>query len=144
MHEHENGWNGHRWWPQNPVLRVILIPLFVIGGIALAIFLAFVCGIVVQALWNWLMPEIFGLKTISFLQAFGILILAKLLFGGWGGRHFRHHDRGPNRFFRRWMKEDFDPRDFRYYRDYWRAEGKDAFKQYVERMKGGDNPPKAV
>ncbi|MCX6310658.1 MAG: hypothetical protein NT084_03385 [Bacteroidetes bacterium] len=39
-------------------------------------------GYVTMQLWNWLMPAVFGLKMISFWQAFGILILAKILFGG--------------------------------------------------------------
>jgi len=47
-------------------------------GITLA--LLFVWG--VQLLWNVLMPEIFGLKIISFWQAFGLLLLSKILFGG--------------------------------------------------------------
>lgn len=47
-------------------------------GIVLA--LLFVWG--VQLLWNVLMPEIFGLKIISFWQSFGLLLLSKILFGG--------------------------------------------------------------
>jgi len=31
-------------------------------------------------LWNWLMPVLFGLKTITFWQAWGLLYLAALLF----------------------------------------------------------------
>lgn len=41
-----------------------------------------VAGFVVMRLWNWLMPEIFGLKIISFAQALGLLILSKILLGG--------------------------------------------------------------
>jgi len=35
-------------------------------------------------LWNWLMPSIFGLKTINFFQAFGLILLAQLLLGTTG------------------------------------------------------------
>ena len=48
-------------------------------------------GLVVMNLWNWLIPTIFGLKVISFTQALGLLVLSKILFGGfrggggWGG-----------------------------------------------------------
>jgi len=52
----------------------------------LAIGFFFALGFVVMYLWNWLMPELFGLKVISYCQAFGLLILAKLLFGGFKGR----------------------------------------------------------
>ena len=31
-------------------------------------------------LWNWLMPALFGLKTISFLQALGLCLLCSILF----------------------------------------------------------------
>jgi hypothetical protein len=55
-------------------------------GIILA--LLFVWG--VQLLWNILMPEIFGLKMISFWQAFGILLLSKILFGGFRFKGRRH------------------------------------------------------
>lgn len=34
-----------------------------------------------QLLWNLLMPEIFGLERITFLQAFGMKILLGLTFG---------------------------------------------------------------
>jgi hypothetical protein len=39
----------------------------------------------VQALWNWLMPSLFGLHVITLWQAVGILILSKILFGGFRG-----------------------------------------------------------
>ena len=55
--------------------------------IALSAFTAFV-----MLLWNWLVPSIFGGPVISFFQAAGLLILSKILFGGWGGwRHKKHY-----------------------------------------------------
>ena len=36
---------------------------------------------VLMLLWNWLLPEIFGLPEISFWQAFGLLLLSKIIFG---------------------------------------------------------------
>lgn len=52
-------------------------------------------GFVVMSLWNWLGPDVFGARTITFWQALGILVLSKLLFGGFRGRpgfggHWRH------------------------------------------------------
>ena len=60
-----------------------------IGIIALALF-----GFVVMSLWNWLMPSLFGLTVISFWQALGLVVLSRILFGGFhshGGRrtHWR-------------------------------------------------------
>lgn len=33
-------------------------------------------------LWNWLIPVIFGLTTITFWQAFGLMVLCSFLFKG--------------------------------------------------------------
>ena len=34
----------------------------------------------VQLLWNWLVPEIFGLPKIGFWQTVGLILLVNLLF----------------------------------------------------------------
>lgn len=65
------------------------IAVFAIGFVVLG-------GFVVMSLWNWLIPSIFGLTTITFAQALGLLVLSKILFGGFrgGGGCFgggRHH-----------------------------------------------------
>jgi hypothetical protein len=39
----------------------------------------------VMSLWNWLMPAIFGSRLITFWQALGLLVLARVLFGRFGG-----------------------------------------------------------
>src|SRR5260370_38385746 len=52
----------------------------------IAVAAAAVLGFVVMSLWNWLAPAVFGLHTISLWQALGILILSKILFGGFRGR----------------------------------------------------------
>ena len=51
-------------------------------------------GFVVMSLWNAVLPAVTGLHTISFLQALGLLVLSRILFGGlrgrgYGGRHWR-------------------------------------------------------
>jgi hypothetical protein len=51
-----------------------------IGVAAITIF-----GFVVRALWNWLMPPVFGLHTLTFWQALGLLVLSWILFGGLRG-----------------------------------------------------------
>ncbi len=42
---------------------------------------------IVKALWNGLMPEIFGLKKITLLQALGLTVLTKILFTAGGHSH---------------------------------------------------------
>ena len=66
---------------RNRVAKVIAIALF-----AVPLFLA-LFGYVVMLLWNWLMPALFGWHPIGFWQALGILVLSKILFGGFHGRH---------------------------------------------------------
>ena len=40
-----------------------------------------------QYLWNWSMPELFHLPVISLAQTLGLLVLSRILFGGFrGGR----------------------------------------------------------
>lgn len=61
--------------------KVLKVIGFVILGSAVVIGF----GFVVKGLWNWLMPELFGLKEINYWQGLGILLLAKILFGSIGG-----------------------------------------------------------
>lgn len=48
---------------------------------------AVIFSVIVMLLWNWLIPSIFGLSSINFLEALGLLVLSRLLFGtspsGW-------------------------------------------------------------
>jgi hypothetical protein len=41
-------------------------------------------GLIVQQLWNWLLPSLFGWKQVTFWQAIGLLALCRILFGGFG------------------------------------------------------------
>jgi len=52
-------------------------------------------GEAVQQLWNLLLPDIFGLPSIGFWQAVGLLALSWLLFGGWHGLPWRRLWRNP-------------------------------------------------
>jgi hypothetical protein len=48
-----------------------------------------VMGFGLSALWNALMPAIFGLPAIGFWQALGLFLLSRILFGNFGGRRRR-------------------------------------------------------
>jgi hypothetical protein len=60
---------------------------FVFGPLAVVGFLAFIAlgGLVVERLWNWLLPPLFGWRAITFWQSVGLLALSRILFGGFGG-----------------------------------------------------------
>jgi hypothetical protein len=59
--------------------------LALVAVLALALF-----GFVVMQLWNWLLPALFGWKTIGFWQAAALLVLTRILFGGFGRRGHMH------------------------------------------------------
>ena len=54
---------------------VILSLLSFIGMIA---FFITIVTLPTMLLWNWLVPEIFNLRTINFLQSLGLIILVNL------------------------------------------------------------------
>jgi hypothetical protein len=56
-----------------------LIPLFVLVVVALV-------SLAVYGLWNGVLAEVVGVKTVTYWQALGILVLARILFGGFPGR----------------------------------------------------------
>lgn len=77
------------------VLRGVKFALFALLAVT-------VLSFVVMTLWNWLMPGIFGLHSIGFWQALGLLLLSKILFGGFfGGRSHMHWRR---RLIERWAQ----------------------------------------
>jgi hypothetical protein len=68
-------------------------------------------ALITMGLWNWIMPAMFGLGTLTFLKALGILLLARILFGwkgmhrhGWHGHYAYAGSCGPGHMHRKaWM-----------------------------------------
>ena len=54
----------------------------IVFGIAMAVLLAGIVAIPVYFLWNWTLPAVFGFKEITLLQALGLSLLCRFLFGG--------------------------------------------------------------
>ena len=50
-------------------------------AIIMMVFWSLVLAWPFQLLWNWLVPFIFGLGRITFIQAFGLKLLLALVFG---------------------------------------------------------------
>ena len=73
---------------------------FLVFGILFLVLFTFV----VRGLWNWLMPGLFGLHMITLWQAAGILILSKILFGGFRGGSHHGGWRNRERIIERWEK----------------------------------------
>jgi len=94
------------------VAAIIFIPIFIAGF-----------GWAVWGLWNWLMPSLFGLPTLTFWQAAGLLGLSWLLFGGFRGMSGGKHHGGGRWQQRKWIEK-------------WEAmspEEREAFKKKLEK-----------
>ncbi len=110
-------------------------------GIIFAVIFAFVFSILVMHIWNHLMPDIFGLKTITFWQAFLMIILAKLFFGHFGHSHPKHpHEQMKRKFKNKFCDDNHPDNDdeenkkyYEHYRNFWEEEGKKAFDEYVKK-----------
>lgn len=61
--------------------KMMLIAPAAVAGMILFIALG---GWIVQSLWNWLLPMLFGWRVLTFWQAVGLLALCRILFGGFG------------------------------------------------------------
>jgi len=77
-------------------LRIVKFLVFAALAVALL-------GFVTMSLWNRLAPELFGWRMITFWQAVGLLILSRILFGG-----FRRGGWGPGMHWRRRMMERWE------------------------------------
>jgi len=67
-----------RWYFYVPLIILVIIGI----------------GFLTMGLWNWLMPLLFHLPEITIWQTAGLMLLARLLLGGFGGHHGHH--RHPN------------------------------------------------
>ena len=122
--------------------------MYAILGVAGAFLLGLLFGNIIMWLWNWLMPSLFGLRTIGFWEGLGLFLLAKILFGFGGSSHsgddgakcqkkHRHHGA---------KSEKKDWKDWEYYDDWWEENGRTAFHAYAERKRTASTesePPKS-
>jgi len=84
------------------LLLLIPVVIFLVSGL-------------VMFLWNAILPDLLGLKHITYWQAAGLLVLCKILFGGFG---FGKKHNGPGNGFReKWMKSAEEREKIR---DEWR------------------------
>jgi hypothetical protein len=61
--------------------------LLILKWTVMFILFVMVFGWVTMSLWNWLVPGLFNGPVLTFWQALGLLLLSKILLGGFGGRH---------------------------------------------------------
>ena len=72
------------------IKMIFIIPLAILG----MILFAFIGGLIVLHLWNWLMPPLFGWHELTVWKAVGLLALCRILFGGFGWHRPRRYSFG--------------------------------------------------
>ena len=73
-------------------------------------------GWVVMTLWNWVIPALFvGARAIDFAHALGLLVLSRILFGGFRG----HGGWRQRRYWRKW--EAMTPEEREHFQTAWRS-----------------------
>ncbi len=109
------------------------IALWTVVGLAGAIVFGLLFGLLIQFLWNATLTEMFDLPALSFWQAVGLFILAKLFFGfgaGSGGsprkRKKQRADQQPSA-----DAEDVSTlADDETFKKFWQEEGKASYQAF--------------
>jgi hypothetical protein len=124
--------------------KVIKVIGLVLAGLCVASLFALIFGFILKWLWNWLMPEIFGLPVITYWQAFGLVMLSKILFSGFGHHpkeHISGHFHGKVFDGKGTEAESNGCRHFERWKNYgrfWHEEGGKVFNDWLERTKTND------
>jgi hypothetical protein len=102
-------WRSHEGLKARRKKLLWVAPAAILG---IALF-AFLGGEIVRLLWNWLAPDLFGWREITFWQAFGLLALCRILFGshGFHVRPRRMADRFADRMTERWAEMSPEERE---------------------------------
>jgi hypothetical protein len=111
----------------------------ILGGLGIAA-LAILFGFVIMWLWNWLMPEIFGLTTLTYWQAVGLFILSKILIGtggSGGGKSHKSKHNGKNKCCGKDGKKEFSK--WANYDKFWKEEGDQAYQNYIDRLENSSH-----
>jgi len=69
----------------------------------IAAFVVLILGAVVMFLWNAILPELTGIRPISYWKAVGLLILCRILFGNFGRRGNGHMMKNRQHLRSKWM-----------------------------------------
>jgi hypothetical protein len=81
--------------------KAAFVVKFLVAALVFGTLFTLVFGLAVMNLWNWLVPAVFGGKVLTFWQAVALLVLARLLVGGWRARW---SGGGPHHWRRRMME----------------------------------------
>ena len=120
----------HKMRDKHPATIAALIVLGIIGIVGLAILF----GFVIMWLWNWLMPELFGLPLLTYWQAVGLFILLKILIGGCGGSSSSSSKKYEDSCDKESKKHRNDFSKWTHYDKFWQEEGENAYQKYLDNL----------
>ena len=83
--------------------------MFIARGIGFGILFLGLFSLLVLLLWNWLMPAIFGLTTINYFQALGLLVFSKILFFGFHRNYRSSHYSRSREYWKKRFEEENKP-----------------------------------
>lgn len=114
------------------------IVFWVLMGIIAALFFTALFAVAVTFLWNWLMTDLFGLKPINYFQAFGLVLLARLLVGGWHHGHKDNRRGSMSRFFGNRKESQLEGSEYQVeaFSEFWSEKGRNAFENYLKSRRG--------
>jgi hypothetical protein len=96
------------------------VVVHVVFGFAVAVLIALAFGCFVMLLWNGVLPQVTAAHPISYWQAVGLLVLARILVGGLKGHGGCHgHDLRPG------------GRSWREYDQWWKEVGRHSFETFA-------------
>ena len=87
-----------------------IVPVVAVAAPVIIVIFIVVTGGIVMLLWNWLLPPLFALPRITIWQGFGLLMLCRILFGGFGGgggKHSKQISQEERERFRQRMRDRF-------------------------------------
>ena len=83
--------------------------------ILIPIALLLVVPIIILFLWNWIVVDLFGVKSIGYLQALGLFVLSRILFGSYGFRGKPRHPFSPHPIFYRSIIANYSSSQVHFY-----------------------------
>jgi len=99
---------------KNKHMRRKFHPLKILFFVGVAAAFALTVGWVVMFLWNAILPDAVGVKPLTYWQAVGLLVLCKILFGGFGNRGKRWEgkkERWRNKWNNKWQNMSEEDRE---------------------------------
>ncbi len=117
----------HGWLHRAP--KPVRFVVMAAGGLVFGAVFFVGLGWVTMMVWNAVIPAISSLPAITFWQAVGLFVLARLLVGRFGGGGRRMHRHGRDHWHSHAQRLDD-------YEEWWSAEGEAVFREYLRRHAG--------